>query len=263
MHIRTVLLVALGLVALLAMPAAAQSGDASVTVVHGIPDTPVDVYVNDELTLEGFEPGDVAGPLSLPAGTYQVDIRAAGAAADAEPVISTGAPVTAGTNASLVAHLTAEGQPTLTPFANDTGGIPSGQGRITVRHTAAAPAVDILVNGAAAIPGLTNPNEASAELPAGSIQAAVALAGTTEPVLGPADLNIQEGVQTVVYAIGSAEDETLDLVVQTISHTPTGVASGDGGEAAPARFPAWALSAAAAAGLTAIAASARLAFARR
>ena len=263
MRIRITLLMALGLVLLLVSPAAAQEGAASVSVVHGIPDTPVDVYVNDELTLEGFEPGDVAGPLSLPAGTYQFDIRAAGAAAEDDPVISASAPITAGANASLVAHLTEAGEPTLTPFANNPGGLADGQGRVTVRHTAAAPAVDILVGGQAAITGLTNPNQQSADLPAGTISAAVALAGTTEPVLGPADVEIEEGVQTIVYAIGSAQNSTLDLVVQTVSHSPTGVASGSGGEAASAGFPLWALALTMGAGLAAVASSVRLAFARR
>lgn len=38
----------------------AYAADSKVSVVHGIPDTPVDVYVNGEKTLENFEPGDVA-----------------------------------------------------------------------------------------------------------------------------------------------------------------------------------------------------------
>ncbi len=263
MRIRTTVLMALGLVLMLAPAAVAQEGNASVSVVHGIPATPVDVYVNDALTLEDFQPSDVAGPLSLPAGTYQVDVRAAGAAADDDPVISASAPVTAGANATLVAHLTESGEPTITPFANDPSGIADGQGRVTVRHTAAAPAVDVLVGGTPALTGLTNPNEAEADLPAGTIEAAVALAGTTEPVIGPADVDVEEGVQTIVYAIGSAEDATLDLVVQTVSHTPTGIDSGDGGAAAPAAFPAWALALTAAAGLGAAASGLRLARARR
>jgi hypothetical protein len=262
MRIRTTLLLAFGLIVLSALPAGAQEGQASVTVVHGIPGTPVDVYVNDALTLEGFQPGDVAGPLSLPAGTYQVDVRAAGADADAEPVISATAPVTAGANATLAAHLSAEGTPTLTPFANDTSGIGGGQGRLTVRHTAAAPAVDILVGGTAAITGLTNPLEASAVLDAGTVEAAVALAGTTEPVIGPADVTVRDGVQTIVYAIGSASEDTLDVVVQNVSHTPTGVPSGSGGQAAAAGFPAWALALMVAAGLGAAFSAVRVARAR-
>ena len=57
--------------------AAAQTSGGKVTVVHGIPGLTVDVYVNGALTLEDFQPGDVAGPLDLPAGDYDLAITAA------------------------------------------------------------------------------------------------------------------------------------------------------------------------------------------
>ena len=46
--------------------AATAADDAKVVVVHGIPDTPVDVYVNDDLTLDDFTFSTVTDPLSLP-----------------------------------------------------------------------------------------------------------------------------------------------------------------------------------------------------
>jgi hypothetical protein len=74
------LLVAVMAVAVLpATGAMAQTSDGQVIVVHGVPDLEVDVYVNGDLTLEGFQFGDVAGPLALPEGTYDVEIYAAGA----------------------------------------------------------------------------------------------------------------------------------------------------------------------------------------
>ncbi|MET1044745.1 MAG: DUF4397 domain-containing protein, partial [Microbacteriaceae bacterium] len=51
---------------------------------------------------------------------------------------------------------------------------------------------------------------------AGSISAAVAAAGTTDPVIGPADVSVTEGVNTIVYAWGSLSDGTLGLAVQSI-----------------------------------------------
>ena len=59
--------------------------------------------------------------------------------------------------------------------------VPAGQARLIVRHTAAAPAVDVLAGGSAVISGLTNPNEKALEVPAGTVAAAVAAAGTTQP----------------------------------------------------------------------------------
>lgn len=212
----------------------AQAADtASVSVVHGIPNTPVNVFVNGKSTLADFKPGTVAGPLQLPAGTYKITIfPAANTAGTGTPVISASATVAAGNNVTLVAHLTADGKPTLTPFANDTSAIPAGQARLIVRHTAAAPAVDVRANGAVAFKSLTNPNQAMANLPAGSISADVVLAGTSTVAIGPATLNLAEGTDTIVYAIGSASDKTLSLVVQTIDglgSAPGGMPAGSGG----------------------------------
>jgi hypothetical protein len=216
-------------------PAAAQEANASVVVVHGIPDTPVDVYVDDELTLDDFQPDTVTEPLSLPAGSYDLAVRAADAEASADPILSATAELTAGQNVSIVAHLSEGGDPTITPFANDISPTAAGQGRLVVRHTAAAPAVDVLAGGEPTFTDLTNPNEASADLPAGTISASVALAGTTDPVIGPADVPVTEGSATIVYAVGSAEDANLNVLVQTIGglhSAPAGVDTGNSGLAA-------------------------------
>ena len=61
------------------------------------------------------------------------------------------------------------------------------------------------------------------------MSAAVAAAGTTDPVIGPADLDLQEGTATFVHAIGSLQDKTLGLVVVTVDglhSSPSGVPSG-------------------------------------
>lgn len=217
-----------------AAQAAEGEGDqAQVSVVHGIPGQPVDVYVNGTETVSDFEPGTVAGPLELPAGTYDLAVRAAGAPASETPLIEAeDAEVPAGANISVVAHLSEQGQPTLTPFVNDVASVPAGDSRLVVRHTAAAPAVDARVDGQAALSGLTNPNSAQADVPAGTISADVVLAGTDDVVIGPASLELGEGTINVAYAIGSASDDTLTLVTQTITgahSAPGGVASGSGG----------------------------------
>lgn len=218
----------------LAWPAtAATASAAQLSVLHAIPDTPVDVYVNGELTLDDFAPGDLAGPLELPAGAYEVALTAPDAADASAPILG---PATltleGGANYTAVAHLTEAGEPGLNLFTNDIAQTAPGQGRLTVRHTAAAPAVDVLAGGSPVITGLTNPNESKLDLPAGTVSASVALAGTTDPVIGPADVEIQEGVNTIVYAWGSAEDGNLAIAAQTISglhSNPDGVPSGTAG----------------------------------
>ena len=104
-----------------------------------------------------------------------------------------------------------------------------------MRHTAAAPAVDVLAGGSAVISGLENPDEQVLNLPAATVSAAVAAAGTTEPVIGPADVPVTEGVNTIVYAWGSLEAGNLQLAVQTIEglhSAPAGVPTGELGLAA-------------------------------
>jgi hypothetical protein len=205
-----------------AAPVDAQAETASVVVVHGIPNTPVDGYVNGNVTLEDFAFETVTDPLTLAPGSYDIAVRAAGADPSETPLTSASTDLPAGNNVSIIAHLTADGSPTLTPFINDISPTGPGEGRIIVRHTAAAPAVDVLAGGDQVFTDLTNPNEAAADLPTGAVAATVAIAGTTEPVLGPADVTIAEGTPTIVYAVGSVADGNLTVIVQTITglHLP-------------------------------------------
>jgi hypothetical protein len=191
----------------------------------------VDVYVNGERTLDDFAPGDLAGPLELPAGDYEIAVTASDAEDDSEPVIGpVDVTLDGGVNYTAAAHLDAEGQPTATAFVNDTSALDAGNGRLVVRHVAAAPAVDVWANGEVAVPGLANPDEQSLDLPAGTLEAAVSLAGESDPVLGPADVEVTEGAATIVYAWGSAEDGSLALATQTVEgmhSAPDGVPTGN------------------------------------
>ncbi|MBF4574341.1 DUF4397 domain-containing protein [Herbiconiux sp. VKM Ac-1786] len=226
-------LIALGGSVAGALPASAADGDAKLSVLHAVPGLTVDVYVNNALTLDDFTPGSLAGPLDLPAGTYSVAIAAADAADASAPAIGPiDLQLAAGGNYTAVAHLTPAGEPTATLYTNDTSTLAAGEGRLTVRHDAAAPAVDVLAGGAAVVSNLSNPDEKVLNLPAGTVSASVAATGTTTPVIGPADVNAAEGVNTIVYAWGSLEDGNLALAVQTIDglhSNPSGVPAGSAG----------------------------------
>jgi hypothetical protein len=237
-----------GLAALVLAPTTAQAseGDATVSVLHGVPGLTVDVYANGEELLPDFEPGTLTDPLTLPAGSYDLQVFADGDNPDnAEPAIeANGVEVPAGANATVVAHLDADGNPVLTPFVNDVSATAPGEARLTVRHTAAAPAVDVRADGSVLFGGLTNPNEESGDVPAGTYSADVALAGTEDVAIGPADVNLAEGTNTIVYAWGSAEEGNLDLAVQTIDglhSSPAGVPGGEAGLAPEvSEAPMWA-----------------------
>jgi hypothetical protein len=51
------------------------------------------------------------------------------------------------------------GTPVLTPYLNDFSKVAAGKGRLTVRHDAATPAVDIRAGGTPVFKGLANPKE--------------------------------------------------------------------------------------------------------
>jgi hypothetical protein len=220
-----------GALILVATPASAAE-TATVSVLHAVPDTPVDVYANGERLIDDFQPGTLTDPLELPAGSYDLALFPADAAdGSGAPLLSAdGVSVPAGANATVVAHLKEDGTPALTPFVNDVSPVAAGQARVTVRHTAAAPAVDVRAGGAVVAPGLANPKEASLTVPAGTVTADVVLAGTTTVAIGPADLTLAEGTSTIVYAWGS-QAAGFELAVQTISShsAPSGVPGGTGG----------------------------------
>ena len=105
----------------------AYAASSKVSVVHGIPDTPVDVYVNGEKTLNNFKPGDVAGPLTLPEGEYDIALTKPGEAIDKAILKVDDAEVPGGANISLAAHLSAAGEPQITPFVNDVSKVGAGR----------------------------------------------------------------------------------------------------------------------------------------
>ncbi|AZI59077.1 DUF4397 domain-containing protein [Nakamurella antarctica] len=223
---------ALGLATTLLGAGSASAADTgTVYVVHGIPGLPVDVYVDGARALDDFAPLTVAGPLELPSGAHKIVIVAAADADASKPLLSADATVPAGGNVSLVAHLDADGKPTVTPFVNDVSAVAAGQARLVVRHTAAAPAVDVRAGGKVVLPGVTNPQQGALVVPAGTVSADVALAGTDTVAIGPADLKLAEGTATFVHAVGSAADKTLGLVSFTVTglhSSPAGVPAGNG-----------------------------------
>ncbi|KAA6211855.1 DUF4397 domain-containing protein [Streptomyces filamentosus] len=233
---------ALGAVTLLTLAsgapalAAQQADEATVSVLHAVPGLTVDVYAGDKELLPDFAPGTLTDPLKLAAGSYDIKVFKDGEGPGGTPAIEKTVEVPAGANATLVAHLTADGKPALDAFVNDTSKVPAGKARLTVRHVAAAPAVDVRADGKAVFKGLENPKEAKGEVAAGTVSADVVLAGTDTVAVGPATLDLAEGSNTIVYAWGSAADKNLALKTQTLTgmhSAPSGVPAGETGQAAP------------------------------
>jgi hypothetical protein len=213
-----------------------------VTVLHGLPGFTADVYVNGKLTLDGFKPLASAGPLQLPPGRYDIAIREVGAPAESKPALEGTVELKAGTNVSIVAHPDNQGSPSLSVFVNDLTPVKAGRSRLVVRQVAAAPDLDVSVDGQRRFTGLKLGASETATLAAGRHSILVTEAQQTNGLIGPKRVNLKEGTARILYVTGSAQENTLDLMSQTLAGLQSGasVLSGDGGLAAPHGIPLWA-----------------------
>lgn len=194
-----------------------RSNKAEVSILHAVPNTPVDVYLNHKLVLDDFQPGTLTAPLALKGGRYTVTITAATATNDKNPIIGPASYYFGACRSyTVVAHLDASGAPTATKYRNPLSRPANGKGRLIVRHDAAAPAVDVYADGKLAMRGLTNPRQSKATVPAATYSIAVTLSGSRTPVIGPADVAVQKRQDTIVYAWGSAAQGNLTVAVQTV-----------------------------------------------
>jgi hypothetical protein len=219
---------ATGALALSATPAAAA--DATIMLLHGIPGADVDVAVAGAVVIPNFKPGQMQDLSSFAGKTLtNLEVRAAGTTTVViGPVASF--PVPAEGNYTVVAHLDATGKPTLTPFKNDTSAVGAGQGRLTVRHTAAAPAVDIVLGAARPFTNLVNGKEGSAALPAGPIAGAKVAPTGAAPIADVPTVDLKAGTNLIVYAVGSLSANTFTYYTQSITGlggAPTRVDTGN------------------------------------
>ncbi len=215
------------IVTVLAVTSCIPDEEVSVYVVHGIAGRdvgltealPVDVIVNGATILEGVVYGQIAGPLSLPPGTYNVKIALADAAnpGSGPVVIEAEVPFVHGDVAAVIAHLAADGAPTASKFDLDLPPAADGSSHLLLHHTAAAPAVDIDLTGPLGnmltFEAVPNGVQGAATVPAGVWEVSLLPAGGQTPVLGPQPLKIEASQAYLAFAVGSLETDSLTLLI--------------------------------------------------
>lgn len=252
---------------LLASPGAASAQDpapatATVTIVHGLRGELVDVYVDGALTLEGFKPERTTDPLQVPAGDHLVELREGGSDVDDTPFATATLTVVAGTNVSVVAHLGADGEPTVSAFENDLGALAPGEARLVARNTAFVPPVSVLLDDAPVVDELASPEEYGVELAGRTYGVEVRGVPDTGVLVPRNDVVVPEGSSTIMYLVGAQRDDSLIWIGQSIdglATPPSAVPTGNSGLASPttdgssaldAALPAALLAAAGAFGVT-------------
>jgi hypothetical protein len=220
----------------LATPALAQSGNAEVFIVHGIPAAdvagapsglPVDVSVGGSCLLPNFTFGQIVGSFHLAPGTYSVAVHfpATGRCTSAPVIGPAQIPFNAGENSTVIAHLNGSGGLTASKFVNNLSTTPANRARVTVFHTANAPAVDLYFTtqfgSATATRGLATSvvNGESATIPVTgtATQFAITAAGATAAAFGPQVLGLQPNKAYFLYVVGSLANNSLGVIAKDVS----------------------------------------------
>lgn len=212
------------------VPAADDS--AQIVVVHGVPDLEVDILVDGAAALEGVNFTDIA-ITELPAGSYDLGVAPAGTT---DPVLSAdGVEVEDGVSYSVIAHLDADGNPTLSLEANETN---EGAG-IQVFHTAAFGAVDILPTEATGLEGVTNGQNAFVATGAADVDGVgVAAAGESEAAIDLGTVTVPEDTSVLAYAVGALADDAGDEAGEDLEAPDAEHSPGEAGLASSA-MPVW------------------------
>jgi hypothetical protein len=242
----SLLLATVATVAFAQRPSSAAQGDTGlVTLVQGLRGLVTDVELDGQLALRTFQPERTTEPMTVPAGQHTIEVRAAGAPPGTAPLLSASFRVDANARESAVVHLDDAQQPTLTVYPDEVTDVPMGQGRLVIRHTAAAPAVAVRFDG----------SPVGAEVPPGREVASIVDPGTGavtataggRPLLPAQDVDVEEGSSTVLYLVGSADQGTLMWLVDVVpgvAVSPAVIRSGDSGlraVAAASRAAPWVL----------------------
>jgi hypothetical protein len=221
MRVRALAAAAAAAIAVVPFGAVAAQADTEeltlVSVIHGVPladfET-VDVYANGELFLDDFSynggdpaPGDPEF-VDLPAGDYEIGLAPADSS-DAGDVILSETFTVEGPAVSIVAHLDADGAVALTAFVDDVTQPEDGKARVSVRHAAAAPAVDVLAGDTPLITGLENGEKEDVTVDAGTYPVSVIVSGSdiAVPGLDLGDVTLPSGSAFELYAIGPIDEE--------------------------------------------------------
>ena len=211
-----------------ASTAMAPGDDATFSVLHAIPAglgvDVIDVYAGRALIIDDLTPGALK-TVKLPGGSYALTVlpdgRTPGGAA---PLLrASQIKVPSGANVTITANLDAAGRPDLNAFTNDTSTVGRGMGRLTVRHIAFAPALDMRNAGRGLFTNLRTSRQADVGLNAGRFAPYATIAGTRDVVLRPTPITITNkpgtsdmGTNTIVYLWGSAADGSLRAAVQNV-----------------------------------------------
>jgi hypothetical protein len=232
MKLRTRVVLQLATLCLALGASAIAEGNAYLYIVHAIPGRdiadnlnpglPVDVLVNGECVTHGLTFGNTAGPFTLAAGAYSVQISLANTQAPCTntAVIDSQVTLTTGENVSGVAALSG-GQPALLQFTDNLSAVTPGKARFVFVNSADAPALkatltQLDVKDPKTFTVTASPDEQQVLIvPEGTYQVQIFAVGNTT-VLTSENISLQDQSATFSYAAGEAANSSVGLVNRTV-----------------------------------------------
>ena len=186
--------------------ASAAPGDPTLWVVHGVPGSTVEVCVNGAPAKEDFAYRQKFST-ALPAGDYTFTLFANGANCTGTPIDTADITRTLAMegNYTLVAGVSAQtGKVRFFWFSNDLANTQRGMFRLSIRHVAVAPAVNVFMNRTRmTVPALTQGASKTLQLPWGDYVTRVKVAGTSKTILGPGTKSFQSRTAVQFYLVGN------------------------------------------------------------
>ncbi|MGC9962561.1 MAG: DUF4397 domain-containing protein [Acidimicrobiales bacterium] len=190
---------------------------AEATLIQGLPQTSVDVYLNGTEIVQNFRFKGVVGPLPLVPGRYHLAIRLHGTKRDTKPLLEGTGWLKAGDDVTIVAELDSAGNPALARFWNPRPEIAKGRSELVVRNVADDAGLTVYADGLRIFRNLTNPNSAAIRLPSEWVKVTMDDYGTTTTVIGPLAVHLVSQTVTIIYVLGNPATHTLTTLRESYS----------------------------------------------
>ena len=205
-------------VAGLGTPSLADAGPASSTgrlvIVQAVPRDSLDVMVDGHAIRKDAAVGAVLGPVAVSAGRHEVRFSDASGRVRLTSTVE----VTPGSSSDIVVHLPAQlhGAPVVNAYRTPRAPIAPGKARVLIAHTATVAPADVRVDGTVVFRDIANGEYATADVAAGAHSVALLPTGvTSKPILGPLHVDLKAGTVTMVYAVGTPRDGSMNVITHT------------------------------------------------
>jgi hypothetical protein len=200
-------------------PGARPAATGGVAIINAVPKMDISVSIDGEEVVSSLALGDLGDPYPLAPGSHEVTFS--NGSEDYTATVD----VAAGESSDVVVHRPAEvgGTPVVSVYPTPSEPIGPGKATVLLAHTATVAPADVVVDGQTVFTNIANGEFAEAEVAAGAHQVSLLPTGVTgTPILGPLDVELEEGTITAVYAYGNPKDGSMDVIVRTTAGTPSG-----------------------------------------